>query len=73
MKPITYISHMDGGHEPFVDQTTIATLLGFTTRWVRRHEAESNLPFHIIGGRHRYRVSEVLAWVADQTSRGKAA
>ena len=48
--------------EPYVTKQQVATFYGFTRRWVELRVAEG-MPCHRFGGRVRFRMSEVDAWL----------
>ena len=49
--------------EPFVDGHAVAEFLGVSYKFLERHAEAKGLPRRKIGGRWRYRLSEVSAWV----------
>ncbi len=53
-----------GDFEPWVSKRVLARHLGFSTRWVELRHREG-LPSQLVGGRRRYRISEVEAWLRE--------
>jgi excisionase family DNA binding protein len=54
------------GWEPWLTKKQLAAYVGFSTRWVELRVREG-MPSTIIGGRRRFHVSEVEAWLKERT------
>ena len=51
--------------EPMLTKQQLALHYGFTTRWVELRTREG-MPSTLIGGRRRYRISEVETWLQSR-------
>ena len=58
-------------NDPFFDITELAAWLHITVRHLRRLIAENRIPNHKIGGRVRFRLSEILDRL-DDNGRGQS-
>jgi excisionase family DNA binding protein len=52
--------------EPFLTTRELGALLGFSTSWVQDQFEAGKLPGFRLGGRLRFRESEVLAWLEEK-------
>lgn len=55
------------GTEPWLSKGNLARALGFSTRWVEYRVAEG-MPCARMGGRLRFRRSQVEEWLAERAS-----
>lgn len=51
--------------EPLLTKKQLALHLGFSPRWIELRMRDG-LPSLMVGGRRRYRVSEVTAWLNER-------
>lgn len=51
--------------EPFLTKQQLAGQLHYSTRWIDLKTSEG-MPYHQLGGRRRFRLSEVLEWLEDE-------
>jgi hypothetical protein len=56
------------GFEPWVTKRELARHLRYSTRWVELRHREG-LPSVLMGGRRRYRISEVESWLREERPR----
>lgn len=59
--------------EPYVSLADAATYLGVSPRTLQDWVHDRKVPFHKVGRLTRFRLSELDAWVAEQTSQKIAA
>nr|WP_246402409.1 helix-turn-helix domain-containing protein [Jiangella mangrovi] len=52
--------------EPLVDVAVVAEHLDVSPKWIERNAERLGLPRRKIGGRWRFRMSEVDSWVNNQ-------
>lgn len=55
------------GHEPYLSKQQLGGILGYSTRWVELRMNEG-MPFHRLGARARFRLSEVEGWLEGRNS-----
>jgi hypothetical protein len=53
--------------EPWVTKRQVAAHFGFSTRWVELR-IRDGLPSRMFGGRRRFRLSEVEAWLEREST-----
>lgn len=58
---------MRGGREPWLSKRELANHLHFSTRWVE-YRVREGMPSQRMGGRLRFRLSEVESWLAQRRS-----
>jgi excisionase family DNA binding protein len=57
--------------EGLVDSKAIAELLGVPVTWVDEHGRAGTIPHYMLGRYRRFRVSEVLDWLAECRNAGR--
>jgi predicted DNA-binding transcriptional regulator AlpA len=55
------------GWEPWLTKKQLAAHFGYSTRWVELRVREG-MPSKLIGGRRRFRLSEVEAWIEERAN-----
>jgi hypothetical protein len=53
-------------YEPWLSKTQLATMLGYSRRWVELKVAQGAPSKKLRNGQRRYRYSEFMAWLEEQ-------
>jgi excisionase family DNA binding protein len=66
----TTVQEQTQGAEPYVSVPVVAELLGVPASWVYERTARGEIPYRRVGRYLRFRISEIEAWLEQQTREG---